>query len=137
MPEQQEYQPIVDTLKDNVIPLDDKGLIRWMEQSFTRKAFYFHNHNVCSVESEGSQDTHTIGHLLKTCKFSDKIFVVSTPSFLFEDKTLCITDMSYDSILELISKLNNFLEEGYSLFLYQNKVGPTGKNYIRFAKFKK
>ena len=132
---EQKYIPPVDISESVVIPLDDNGFVRWMVQSFTRKAFYFHNS--CILECEGSQDAHTIGHLLKTSKFPNKIFVVNTPSFLFEDKTLYITDMSYDSILELISELNNFLEEGYSLFLYQNKVGSTGKNYIRFAKFKK
>lgn len=135
MLEEQKCRPIIDTLKDNVIPLDDNGFVRWMVQSFTRKAFYFHNS--CTLECEGSQDAHTIGHLLKTSKFPNKIFVVNAPSFLFEDETFYITNMSYDSILELISKLNNFLEEGYSLFLYQNKVSPTGKNYINFAKFKK
>jgi hypothetical protein len=132
--EEQKYIPPVDISKSVAIPLDDNGFVRWMVQSFTRKAFYFHNS--CTLECEGSQDAHTIGHLLKTSKFPDKIFVVNTPSFLFEDKTLYITNMLYDSILELISKLNNFLEEGHSLFLYQNKISPTGKNYIRFAKFK-
>jgi len=132
---EQKYIPIVDIIDDVTTPLcEENGLVRWMVQSFTRKAFYFNGD--CIIEDAGSPDAQTIANLLKTSEFCNKIFIVNTPTFEYKDKTVNVTTLIYNSVLDLISDFNNILKEGYLLFLYQNKISGAGHNFIRFAKFK-
>lgn len=133
--EEQKYISTIDLDKDVIIPLrNPEGLVRWMVQSFTQKAYYYHN--ACTVEHPGSPDAQTIANLFKESKFYDKVFVVNTPTFEYQDNSLCVVTMNYTSVLDLISNFNDMLKDGYLLFLYYNKINDNGLSYIRFAKFK-